>query len=53
VIHACVVGLRQEAAMRIDGEGTTEFDATVLDEGAAFTFLAEALLLRSAKSPGR
>src|SRR5262245_212115 len=28
--------------MCIDGEGTTEFDATVLDEGAAFTFLAEA-----------
>src|SRR6188472_2936946 len=28
--------------MRVDGEGTAEFDATILDEGAAFTFLAEA-----------
>src|SRR6476620_1155493 len=28
--------------MRINGKGTTEFDATVLDEGAAFTFLTEA-----------
>ena len=42
VVHAGIVRLREQTAVRINGQCAAEFDPSVFNERSTFAFLAEA-----------